>query len=471
MIFSGIKSLSILLLAASALQANPLELLKRHRYGEAVEQWKRQVDISNLDENGMRALKGQAIAYQNLGSLYAEFHDFSMVLMEDYYHAIAEQSELPLAQVYLAQIQYYSGNPKAASNSLDKALKSSDLAPFAKNMALLYRYHVSRKLGGKADPWKFSAEDNAAAWQSLELGEMPYAKIPASLKVNSQRAARCRLQMYLRNDHVKIDELEKLLQPVLEAAHSPEVYFDKGKNTQINFYDPMLLAGLSEAYYSLSKATNFLIVKNENRFRNLASKFGTDLALAEISLKLNRLNEAEKYLGKNETPQGRLLEARVLAKRGRADDAGKILENLGIEASPAIKKDIAQVYLDNNFKLNRALHWVSEAARERNSPAYHRVWGGILLAQGKNEEAVSRFSQGYKIEYRNRIDQIDPEFMAEYAHALYRTNKLRYEEVVETLYHLQKEFSACRQMYYSMQGISAALARGYESQRIFRKGG
>jgi hypothetical protein len=68
------------------------------------------------------------------------------------------------------------------------------------------------------------------------------------------------------------------------------------------------------------------------------------------------------------------------------------------------------------------------------------------------------------------MDQIDPEYMSDYSLAIFLTSKMRYEEVVETLYHLQKEIPACRQMHYAMQGISADEARGYESQRIFRKG-
>ncbi len=471
MTFSSNKAFSILLFSAWGLFANPLELLKRHRYLEAVEQWSKQINIDKMDANGMRALKGQALAYQGLGSLYAEFHDFSMILMEEYYTSMSPDLKIPMAQIYLAQIQFYTGDMQGAQKSLQTALKSNDLTPSAKNMGEVYLYHVNRKLGAQAKPWAFSTEDNAAAWQSLELGGVAYGKIPANLKVVSPRSYRCRVQIYLSSEEIDIRELDKLLLPVLNAAHTPEVYFDKGKNTQINFYDPLLMATLSEGYFALAKATNLLILDNERRFRTLASRFGTDLALTEISLRLNQLDAAEKYLGNNRTPEGQILSARLLARQGKANEAEAILEKVGQGASPVIKREVAQAYLDHGLDLAKGLKWASEAARERNTPPYHRVWGGILLAQGKSEEAVARYSQGYKIEFRNRIDQIDPEFMAEYAHALFRTNKLRYEEVVETLYHLQREFPACRQMYYSMQGISAALARGYESQKIFRKGG
>jgi hypothetical protein len=250
------------------------------------------------------------------------------------------------------------------------------------------------------------------------------------------------------------------------------MYLDQGKNTQINFYDPFLLSTLSDAFYTLSKLTNLRIKEQERRFPELAVKFGTDLALAEAALRLGQVKEASAYLGSQPGLQAGLLKAQLLARQKKAREAGQVLEELAKDLkSPSDRRDLAETYYLIGLELDKGLKLAAQAVRDRNGPNYHRTYAQLLFATGQTEAAIQQYAKGYKIEYRNRIDQIDPEYMADYSYAIFRTNKLRYEEIVETLYHLQKEFPACRQMHYCMQGISAGLARSFESQRIFRKGG
>jgi hypothetical protein len=139
--------------------------------------------------------------------------------------------------------------------------------------------------------------------------------------------------------------------------------------------------------------------------------------------------------------------------------------------NPALIRDVAECYYFLSIDLEKGLQLAAKALRDRNGANYHRTRAGLLLAAGQADAALQEYGKGYKIEFRNRIDQIDPEYMSDYSHAIFLTSKMRYDEIVETLYHLQKEFPACRQMHYAMQGISAGMARSFEAQRIFRKGG
>jgi tetratricopeptide (TPR) repeat protein len=263
-----------------------------------------------------------------------------------------------------------------------------------------------------------------------------------------------------------------MLKQVLSDAHNPEKFLDQGKNTQINFYDPFLLETLSTTYYTLSKLTNLRIRDQGKPFPELAGKFNTDVSLAEAAAKLRQWKEASAFLENNTQLDAQLIRARVLANTGKMGEAKALLESLSAASkSPSEKRDIADCYYLLGFDLEKGVKLAGQAVREKNGPVYYRTYANLLFATGQTEAAMQQYAKGYKIEYRNRIDQIDPEYMTDYAFAIFKTNKLRYEEIVETLYHLQKEFPACRQMHYCMQGISAGLARSYESQRIFRKGG
>ena len=112
--------------------------------------------------------------------------------------------------------------------------------------------------------------------------------MPAGLAGASQRGRRCRLQLLTRFPASPQADLESSLKAVLNDGQQPEMYLDQGKNTQINFYDPFLLGTLSDAFFALSKSTNLRIKEAEKSFPDLAAKFGTDLALAEASIRLGQ---------------------------------------------------------------------------------------------------------------------------------------------------------------------------------------
>ncbi|HLP42157.1 MAG TPA: hypothetical protein VK465_11660, partial [Fibrobacteria bacterium] len=333
-------------------------------------------------------------------------------------------------------------------------------------------FFARRRLGdaGASGDLATSPHDNASQWQYLELKGS--VEPPAGLTMSSQRGRRCKLAMQLRSPSATESDIEASLKAVLNDGQQPEMYLDQGKNTQINFYDPFLLATLSDAFYTLSKLINLRIKEAEKNFPDLAAKFGTDLALAEAAVRLGQLKEAAAFLGNQQGLQAGILRAQLLARQSRTKEASQALDQLAKEANtPSDRRDLAEAHYLVGLDLDKGLKLAARAVKDRNGPNYHRTMAQLLFATGQPEAAIQQYAKGYKIEYRNRIDQIDPEYMTDYAHAIFRTNKLRYEEIVETLYHLQKEFPACRQMHYCMQGISAGLARSFESQRIFRKGG
>jgi tetratricopeptide (TPR) repeat protein len=437
MIFSRtrISALFVLVSAFGRIEAkeDPVELIRRHRYDEAVAAWDSEFQPGKLDEKGLRALKGKSLAYFRLGSLYGTYSGFSNAIMSEYYAALVETGAGAIHYAYLGQIQYQAGRFAEAKASFEKARKLGGGGPAIQDLSEVFLHSARKRLGENPGEMP-SVKDNGAQWQALELkgGE---AQGPAA---ETQRGRRCRLGVLIRSANPNAGEIETTLKSVLNDAQQPETYLDEGKNTQINFYDPFLMQTLSDSYYTMSKLTNLRIRDEEKRFPELAAKFNTDEALAESCLRLGQYK----------------LESLANGTKSASD-----------------RKDIADCYYLLGLDLEKGLKLAGLAVKDKNGPNYYRTYANLLFASGQTESAMQQYAKGYKIEYRNRIDQIDPEYMSDYAFAIFKTNKLRYEEIVETLYHLQKEFPACRQMHYCMQGISAGLARSYESQRIFRKGG
>ncbi|MEO6095455.1 MAG: hypothetical protein ABIW76_07185 [Fibrobacteria bacterium] len=446
-----------------------MDLIRRHRYDEAISTWDKDIEGGKLDEKGLRALKGKSLAYFRLGSLYAGYSGFSNAIMSEYYTALIETGASAIHFLYLGQIQYQSGKFAEAKSSFEKARKLGGAAPNILEMVDVFMFYSRKKLGEvSGDLLPVAVKDNASVLQAMELK----GDADVDLAAQTQRGRRCKLAILLHSPSTSIPEVEAALKLALADAQQPEMYLDQGKNTQINFYDPFLMQTLSDAYYRLSKLINLRIKDEEKKFPDLAAKFGTDQAIGEVCAKLGQWKEAASYLGKADDVEGQLLKAQVLAHSNKVSEAKGILESLANSSkSPSDKRDIADCYYLLGFDLDKGLKLAGQAVREKNSPNYYRTFANLLFATGQTETAMQQYAKGYKIEYRNRIDQIDPEYMTDYAFAIFKTNKLRYEEIVETLYHLQKEFPACRQMHYCMQGISAGLARSFESQRIFRKGG
>jgi hypothetical protein len=454
---------------------DPVELIRRHRYDEAIAVCDADLQGAKLDENALRALKVQSLAYSRLGSLYEVYHRFSSSIMLEYYSALIEDgSSTALHHLYLGQLQYQAGKLAEAKVSLETARKLAGGGGLGE-MAEVFLFYDRKRMGEASASGEvpFVPKDNAALWEALELKGATPADVPSGVTASTQRAKRCRLQVMLRGTNAAQGSIESEVKSVVADGQQPELYLDQGKNTQINFYDPFLLGTLSDAYYTLSKLINLKVRDEEKKFPALASKFNTELALAEASLRLGQYKEAQGYIGDASGKDAQLLKAQVLAKLNRSKEASALLENLaaGAGKDPAVKRDIADCYYLLGLDLDKGLKLASQAVKDKNGPNYYRTYANLLFALGQTESAMQQYAKGYKIEYRNRIDQIDPEYMCDYASAIFKTNKLRYEEIVETLYHLQKEFPACRQMHYCMQGISAGLARSYESQRIFRKGG
>lgn len=442
---------------------DPVALLQRHRYEEAVAVWNQDLQASRVGETALRSLKGQGIAYFRLGSLYQNLQGFSLAIMQDYYAQLAETSATPLVYLYLGEIETALGNTAKAKAWLEMAKQSGPTA--VQEMASVYLQFAA---GAQATPVK-SVD---AQWQALDLKQ---ANLAASngLAASSARARRCRLNLLARESRPDREALEKAVAAVVRDGQDPEVIQDVGKNTQINFYDPELMGSLARGYFALSKAISLELLAQESKNPELAAKFKTPLALAESALRLGQMEEALRYLGKDGSSDAVLLRVRVLARTKKNKEAQELLDGLTSQAgrNAALKRDIAEAYYLSGLNPDKGLQLIEQALKDKNGPTYYRVQAGLLMAKGDKDAAVQQYAKGYKIEFRNRIDQIDPEYMADYSFAIYQNNKLRYEEIVETLYHLQKEFPPSRQMHYCMQGVSAGLARSFDAQRIFRKGG
>ncbi len=451
---------------------DPIELIRRHRYEEAVSVWDKDISSGKLDEKGLRALKGKSLAYFRLGSLFNAFSSLSSPIMTSYYSEQTGESGNAQNYLYLGQIQFQAGLFVEAKNALEKSKKLGNAGTSTSDMTEVFLHFTRKRLGESNLELAEGIKDISAQWEALELQNQSTTEVPASLKAETQRSRRCRLKIMLHSASSTFESVDNSLQAVLKDAQQPEAYLDQGKNTQINFYDPFLMETISDAYFTLSKLTNLRIKEEEGKFPDLAAKFNTQTALAESYARLGQWKEALNSLGQSTDLETQILKAQIFANQNRIPEARSILQSISISSkSPADQRDIADCYYLLHLDLDKGLKLAGQAVRERNSANYYRSFANLLFVNGQTEAAMQQYAKGYKIEYRNRIDQIDPEYMCDYSLAIFKTNKLRYEEIVETLYHLQKEFPACRQMHYCMQGISAGLARSYESQRIFRKGG
>ncbi len=470
MIFSRTRVFLILpALAGAGPSSDPLDLLRRHRYEEAAANWEKDANASPLDEKGVRALKGVSLAYHQLGSLYARLHRFSLALGEEYYEGVLAGANSPLALYYLGQIQFQNSRWGDAVSSFEKARKQGGSKVPDVNEAFLAFARAKQK--NLSDPGNLP-QSNAALWQELDLYAAAPSAIPAGLKVDSPRARRCRLSILARSPEPMLPELRQSLKAVVEDQQ-PEVSQDPGKNTQIDFYDPYLLETLSRAYLIVAKWLQARLLEEEKKFPELAQKLFTRRNQAETCLLLGQYAEALEALGAEDNAvEARILRAKILGKLGKLADARALLEDVAQGTkNPAQIRDVAECYYFLSIDLDKGLQLSALALRDKNGANFYRTRAQLLMASDQADAAVQEFSKGYKIEFRNRIDQIDPEYMCDYSYAIFLTSKMRYDEIVETMYHLQKEFPACRQMHYAMQGISAALARGYEPGVIFRKGG
>jgi tetratricopeptide (TPR) repeat protein len=441
---------------------DPISLLQRHRYEAAISSWSKDLTGSRDGEAAMRAIKGQAIAYSRLGGLYENLHRFSLVIMLDYYEQLAETSLTANVALYLGQIHFKLGDAPKSRSWLEKAKAAGDAT--TQEMANVYL----QALGASATT--FSSLD--AQWQAAELKPGTFSNA-MSQAPNSPRSRRCRLGLLAKDPKPNRILLEQALASVVRDGQEPEIVQDAGKNSQINFYDPDLLGALAKGCFALAKALNLELTDLAAKNPGLSAKFKTPLALAEACFKLGQNEEALRNLGNERSLEAELLRAQIFFKSKQVKRGQVILDSLESKAgrNASMKRDLAEVYYLCQLNPDKGLQLIDQALRDRNGPTYYRVQGGLLLAKGQGDAAIQQYAKGYKIEFRNRIDQIDPEYMSEYSFALYRNNKLRYEEIVETLYHLQKEFPPSRQMHYCMQGVSASLARSFEAQRIFRKGG
>ncbi len=456
------------LFSHAATTPDPVDLFSRHRYEAAASVWSKDVQSFPLNEQGVRSLKGMSMAYYQLGSLYSRLHPFSLALASEFYRGVLGEGKSPLSLYYLGQVEYQKGDWDSAVTCFEKARKAGLSAASEENGVFL-DFAKARKAHESFPGLK--PKSAGAQWQALDLAGADPSQIPIRLKAVSARDRRCRLSILSRSSAPRIEETCAALQAVLRDAKTPELSADHGRNTQMDFYDPFLLETLSQAYLALSQWWQTRLLEQEKRFPDLAQKFATRRSLAESCLLRGRYAEALQFLGTDADAQSRILRSKILGRQGDLAAARGLLDSAAQEAkTPGILREVAESYYFLNIDLQKGLQLAQQALRDKDGENYYHISAALLLATGQNDAALAEYARGYPIEFRDRLDQIDPEYMSDYSFAIFLNRKMRYEEVVGTLYHLQKEIPACRQMHYAMQGVSADQARGYESQRILRKG-
>ena len=253
MTFSRTKGLLLFLFAILYLPSegkeDPVDLIRRHRYDEAVSVWDKDLDGGKIDEKALRALKGKSLAYFRMGSLYGVYSGFSSAIMSEYYSALVETGAGAIHYLYLGQIQFQSGRFSEAKNSFEKAKKLGGAGPGILEMVDVFLFFARKRLGEASGDMNLGVKDNASQWQAMELKGSGASDIPLGLSGQTQRSRRCKLRILLRNAFPVEADIGSSLTAVLNDGQQPEMYLDQGKNTQINFYDPFLMETLSRKYY------------------------------------------------------------------------------------------------------------------------------------------------------------------------------------------------------------------------------
>ena len=461
----------ILLLTSAAWSASALSQLQKNRYFKAVEAWEKEAGASAVSEKKLRAVKGQALSYMKLGLLYSEFNVFSLDLSEEFYKKLSKNFNSPLLDLYRGQVFYYQGNYSSAQKYLEKVLASKSAPADAVDMAKVYRHFSLQKLKKTKGTIAVKTSEPAVRWQILELGGT--TKIPDDLEAKDVRSLRCKMVLMMDKKSISGDELQKMTTSVMNMAEFPEIYLNKGKLTQVNFYDPFVYHALSRAFFYLAQLKYETLKKYESQFPNLAEKLKIDLSMAEALYELERYNEAAKLVENDESMDGLVLLAKIRTKQNKPSDGKKLLGKAlkAGKSSPGALRDVGYAYFETNLDKNKALKLTQEALSKRKKTNYYRMHGAVLFGMGKNQESLEVYGKGYKIQFRNSVDHIDPVYMTEYAYTIFKSSKMRYDEVIETLFHIDKAYPACRQLHYTMQGVAAAEATSGSGDKIIRKGG
>lgn len=468
MSFLNKSVLCLTVMFGPTLAKDPLVLLKSNRYLEAVQAWDKDLKQSDKTEGRLRALKGQALAYSKLGELYVSLDEFNQTLSKEFYQGIQKLESSPKVVFYLGQIDFTHGDYEACEKKMRNVLpklKETDL----QNIAKVYLHYSLVNMGKKSGTAVIDNKSSEAVWLNLEFSGAQ--KAPESLEAEGGRSLRSKAEIALRDESPKISEIEENLNLLLALADEPEDFLNQGKLTQINFYDPLLLTTISRTFFTLSILKNREVDQYKKDFPELSEKFETALEIAESHFQLGNYTKAKKLAEQLDGEKPSVLLAKIYTEENNLKTAKKILSSLENSKNPSILREVGSLYQSSGLDSKKGLKLVAEAIGNTKSPVGYQRYGTMLRKLKKYQNSLEMFAKGYKIQFRNDVEKNDPSYMVEYAYAIFEGSKMRYEEVVETMFHIQKAYPACRQMHYYIQGIAAAEARIYDSNQTFRKGG
>ncbi len=461
---------AVLLLSFSFSGEDALSLLQRNRFIQAIEAWEHEAKAIKVSQAKLRAIKGQALAYHKLGVLYGLYHRTFTELVDEYYSKIGNHYPSPTLQLYQGQAAFYRSSYTKSLALMEKVINNRQSSSLERDMAKVYRHYAVNHIHKKRGRLILKSRHPEVLWQLTQLDSR--AALPKNLKSNSPRSLGNKLLILLRQKNLNERLIYDALKNLMEIGDDPEMVLNRGELTQVNFYNPQLYLILSKSFFTMSNIRYQFLIKTDKKYPELAKKFKTDFSLAENYFHLGKYELASKYIKHPKSSQELLLVARIKAGEGKKKAAKNILDNIPLnKRATSITREVGYAYFDLDLHKVKGLQLTAKATRQKATSPYFRRYGLILLGLGKYQEALEVFAKGYKIQYRNSVDHINPEYMIDYAYTIFKASKMRYEEVVETLYHLQKAYPACRPLHYCMQGIAAAQTRAFGTQKIFKKGG
>lgn len=396
----------LLVAATPALAQDARQLVRQHRYTDAIEQLRgRDGGMDGISPQDLGVL---GVAHLQRAYLLRDLAEIEATLGAKYYHRRdTSQDATPSrwTKYFLGRHLVARGNCRDALPYLDAALKQQNLTG---------EYHT------RAQIWKaVCSQPNAAAWNAITAtdavlkGELAYARALANAEEASLEcgtgggtgvaASRCHLWAAIQQGEAQ--PLYALQQRLLREA-LPDQEQIVGADLTLRFYDPATLAMLAQADF-VAAAEAFTRLGNAQSllFAGIGAYESGHYRFARSFLEQADQPIAEVYLGALDHLEGDAEAAEARWQRARA--AGAKVEIAWM--------DVASRFADQHAEIRSAgRRYVRQPPQDRNDA---RLAAYALLRAGAAEQALALLEAVYPPEYDNQIDVIEPGFLVTLAHA------------------------------------------------------
>ncbi len=438
--------LFLLLITAPAVAQDARQLVRQHRYTDAIEQLRgRDGRMDGLSPQDLGVL---GVAHLQRAYMLRDLAAVEVTLGAKYYHRRDTSQNITRSRwtkYFLGRHLVAQGDCQGATPYLDATLGQQNLTG---------EYHT------RAQIWKTACaalEGQTASWNGINAsdavltGELAYAQAITGTPDadvacgsgggNGAAATRCRLWAAIREGEAQ--PLYPLQQRLLRDA-LPDQEQIVGANLTLRFYDPATLAMLADADF-VAAAEAFTRLGNAQSllFAGIGAYESGHVLFARNFLERADQPLAEVYLGALDYLAGNTTAAETRWRQARA--AGAKVEIAWM--------DVASRFTDQHAAIRSAGRtYVRRPPQDRNDA---RLAAYALLRAGGADEALALLEAVYPPEYDNQIDVIEPGFLVTLAHARLMAGRSYYPMVRSHLATVATVYPAAISVLDLAQGYTA----------------